>query len=604
MSRLPNKIIHETNLKEPFMPYTDSEDNSMYDIISHTEGDANCGYKKKKGNDQIWMEDPSNLFKDSSLMPNEKMTHNQRFNTITRLIVLIFIIMFALKYKHSVNFLCLALIIIFILYFTTSKEYYQMDSVRNLKYPLLNQTKKSSVKMSVAPVIAPPIADKDVWSLPSYRNSAINYNNAQYDITDQFATIPEKTDPYPVYDPRLSTYTGFDLERWGEAPKVAPVRREVIVQSENPYEPGYVDPSENPQNNFDMSPYSTAGIAKQGLDLAGNFNVPVIESFGNVSNRNNRINRMRRFSAETPIANVAPNTDNTNNAPLPSISVAPKATPISQVAPTNPPRRREQFIDSNFATIPESSEEDYLPDQNLLIPKTITSIYGKNVVTQKERMKYMTSIGPGENYYSDVAQPINANMGISYNPEQAPMVLDQVVTPIGHVQPLFHSIDPQLVRERGLSKERMETMPRRTKWSAKYSGFDAADGTVNFEDIYDPRFNGYGDPYRSYSDVNLGQVQYYYSDIDAYRDPNFGGRSKIDFLEYTNPMGKTIPEYDRKVGVNDIKKDVENQWHADTIYQREDLMTKLMSKRNSELWQLRQMPLRKNQNASHSSAAF
>jgi hypothetical protein len=195
-----------------------------------------------------------------------------------------------------------------------------------------------------------------------------------------------------------------------------------------------------------------------------------------------------------------------------------------------------------------------------------------------------------------MAYPINSNIGISYTPDIPPRVLDQVATPYG-TYPLFHRIDPELIRDQNIPPERLEEMPRRTAWSAKYSDFDAAPGTVNFEDIYDPRFNGYGDEYRSYGDVNLGQVQYYYSDVDAYRYPNFGIRSKVDHIDYVDPMGRVLPEYDRKVGLDDIKSTVHDQYNADALYFREGLQERLMRKRNRELIQLREMPQRKDAHA-------
>jgi hypothetical protein len=260
---------------------------------------------------------------------------------------------------------------------------------------------------------------------------------------------------------------------------------------------------------------------------------------------------------------------------------------------------RDQQLKSRAVGMYET-DPNKLPPANLLIPKTPHSIYGPGMTTVAERTKYMQNVQPNLYSYSDTAEPINANMGISYNPDIPPRVVDQVAMN-GGSWPLFHRIDPQLVREGGIPKGRLEELPRRTEWSAKYDTYDAVDGSINFEDIYDPRFTGYGDEYRSYVDVNLGQVQYYYSDIDAYRDPNFGTRSKVDFIDFVDPMGRVKPEYSRNVGLNDVKETVNNQYDADSIYHREDLMERLMIKRNQELWQLRAAPLRKDSHSHFSS---
>jgi hypothetical protein len=166
--------------------------------------------------------------------------------------------------------------------------------------------------------------------------------------------------------------------------------------------------------------------------------------------------------------------------------------------------------------------------------------------------------------------------------------------------PLVTRIDPQLIREDGTDGQK-SSQPERTDWSAQYSNWKPAPGTINFEDIYDPRFTSYGDPYRSYSDVNLGQVNYYYSDIDSYRQPNFISRSKVDFVEYKTPQGEVWPEYYRDASLDDVRDTVENQYEADSLFHRQDMMSSLMSKSNRINYQMRFAPLSK---AAHSNMTY
>lgn len=119
------------------------------------------------------------------------------------------------------------------------------------------------------------------------------------------------------------------------------------------------------------------------------------------------------------------------------------------------------------------------------------------------------------------------------------------------------------------------------------------------ENTYDPRFSGYGDLTRSYSNQNLGQVNYYYSDINSHRNPVFFTSSKINHLNFTDPMGKTTPYYVRTASLDDVKGAVESDWFAKTSEFREDLMSLQMRKRNSEMLQLRISPL---QRAAHTSS--
>lgn len=266
-------------------------------------------------------------------------------------------------------------------------------------------------------------------------------------------------------------------------------------------------------------------------------------------------------------------------------SIQPTTTPISQVT-------REQYS----APLP-----GYKTD--LLFPRTFQTIHGPSNQVEREREKYLTRYGEDQYSSNTTSQPINSNLGISYAPSFPPRVLDQVQLGGTSNVPLFHRVDPQFIRDHNISANRLGELPRRTDWSAKYSDLEAASNDVNMENITDPRFNGYGDKYRSFVDVNAGNVQYYYTDIDnVYRNPMFDStRSRVDFINYTNPMGAVIPEYSRKVGVSDIRSQVENQFASDTEYFRQDIMEKQMRKRNSEMWQLRAAPISKSANSHFSS---
>lgn len=69
-------------------------------------------------NVKIWIQDPSILFTDLVFFPTADMNREQKFNALTRLAIIIAIIMYAMDYKHWLNFLLISVIIILILYFT------------------------------------------------------------------------------------------------------------------------------------------------------------------------------------------------------------------------------------------------------------------------------------------------------------------------------------------------------------------------------------------------------------------------------------------------------------------------------------------------------
>jgi hypothetical protein len=251
--------------------------------------------------------------------------------------------------------------------------------------------------------------------------------------------------------------------------------------------------------------------------------------------------------------------------------------------------------------VPPGIDVQTTPITDQLLEPTPSYVLTDQYFDQPNARLFLQDIQPKLYSYVIDPEPINSNVGISYSPQNPPKVLSQLAdTSIQKSYPLISRVDPQLVRKNGTNGQ-MDQNPVRTNWSEEYSNFQAPAGTINFEDIYDPRFTSYGDPYRSYTDINLGQVQYYYSDVDAYRRPNFITRSNVDFIEYTDPMGRVKPYYNQTASLDDVRAQVENERTADELFFRQDLMSSQMSKRNSELWQLRSAPLRKS---AHSNMSF
>ena len=114
------------------------------------------------------------------------------------------------------------------------------------------------------------------------------------------------------------------------------------------------------------------------------------------------------------------------------------------------------------------------------------------------------------------------------------------------------------------------------------------------ESIYDPRWRNYGDPSRAYSDMNLGNVDYYYQDIDPYYKPNFIIRSKIDHVDFIDPMDRTLPEYYPNYSLEDMKQIAEDAYMRDTLFHREDMMVQLSKKMLQRQWQTRYAPIRRD----------
>lgn len=65
--------------------------------------------------DIFWAEDPCVLFQNFTIFPTAQMSREQKLNTISRLVIVISIVMFAFGYQNWLNFILAAFLIIFLI---------------------------------------------------------------------------------------------------------------------------------------------------------------------------------------------------------------------------------------------------------------------------------------------------------------------------------------------------------------------------------------------------------------------------------------------------------------------------------------------------------
>jgi hypothetical protein len=102
-----------------------------------------------------------------------------------------------------------------------------------------------------------------------------------------------------------------------------------------------------------------------------------------------------------------------------------------------------------------------------------------------------------------------------------------------------------------------------------------------------PTLDGYGKYYKSYSDINAGQISYYVDKQreDAFYEPLFFTPQTSVSTVYQDPMGSLKPQYNR---IRPNKCDSDNvddgtlSWIKDSQYHREDLLALKMRKHNQE----------------------
>jgi len=109
---------------------------------------------------------------------------------------------------------------------------------------------------------------------------------------------------------------------------------------------------------------------------------------------------------------------------------------------------------------------------------------------------------------------------------------------------------------------------------------------VRLKDLYTTEYlNGYGKNYKTYSDINTGQIQYY---IDSdmmlpFDNPIFAVDSQVVKSVFKDPMGGMICQFDRYPYTMNNQAYSEYQVDRDQMAYREDLLARGL--RRSTSWQ-------------------
>jgi hypothetical protein len=183
-------------------------------------------------------------------------------------------------------------------------------------------------------------------------------------------------------------------------------------------------------------------------------------------------------------------------------------------------------------------------------------------LTEYNKRLFTQNVQPGVQYRSDVVEAVNSNIGISFQQQFNPRTYEEKG---GNLEVVDH--DPNFAPSHAEIIEPLEE-PRA-------------------DNVYDPRFYGYGTSYRNYVDSVTGQPRFPYDDINAARMPNYIVRSKIDTHQFSDVYG---PIQNSGMGLNEIRQRAQDAFYEDTTHFRNDITTRLMRKRNAEMWQEKMYP--------------
>lgn len=476
-------------------------------------------------NNKFWMYDVTQLFKSSDLLPNPKESLEAKLNSITRLTIFICAIISIYKPVIAITTLITVTVIT-----TAIFSIYKKPLTENFQEIQDYNNKDSSTVSELDD------QSNNYMSLLEFMNeykTEIGYPSNSFKYKKGFSTTQKRfcndevsLDYGSDYVSINQSLAGSPLMKTTTPPIIVAPSHDLSVWKENDF---VIHSNINKETNFD---YLRAGYN------GGFLPTKCSTCFTICNEKCKKIKNPKVFEII-----------NSSTKMLPDLIRKLRKSNSSENDIQNMLDSRESIFKTNqLNETNKLKKTEYIKSKNS--PRT------DNIITQ--------TIQPGVYQKSHVAEPIQSNIGISYTQEFVPTEINSTVDKIKYTQqnPDNLIITPTLVKE-------------------------VIDQSV--ENIYDPRFNGYGTSYRSYVDKLTGRPQFYYDDIDSITMPNYITRSNVDTFPWANTYGPDkIMNSDTN---NEYRQLANNAFHDSSIQFRTELQERLMRKRNAELWQRRVAPI-------------
>lgn len=455
---------------------------------------------------EFWLENPKNLYKNFKLVPTSSMTLEENLNCLTRVVIIIFIILYLLDYKYSIIFLLVLLLIIIIFYYNKRKQMTTIEAYNHKDY--LEYVKQSEQRKIKSLDYPKKHFNKDPYSgsfySPENQDLQILEPNQLFQSANQklAGSANPKTRIAPVSVPPI-----YEWNYWKQNDFQIPQKLNTRT-AQDFYQSGYYVNDEDD----DYKPKNDTSEIKE--DFVGN------EYYNQ--------NQESYYGYKQPS----------------------KDSGLVDKTPYYNPENLEYDLPTNYYPFEgqESQEMKNLNDQ-----------------------LFTSTIEPGVYYKTNIIEPINYMEGISFDQQIPPRDMRKVRGKNGQKNyKLYTAIDPTI---QSLEPEPVPKNPY-----------------ISTADVYDPRSNGYGPNDRQYIETLTGQPRFFYDDVDVIRQPNYLNRSKIDFIESVDTYGPMKPGPEIYENNKNARQTAESAFRDDTLSHREEMMTRLMRKRNAELWQMRLAP--------------
>lgn len=530
-------------------------------------------------NEQIWLNDIKILFNPNyynlnKIIPTDDMKIENQINCITRIIFIVFIILFisnlymfnnnttqkGIKYIiNSFIFLLISLVLIIFIY-NYYKRMYTTENYMSYKKNSLNSLDKSKS------TYAKPIYDTKKRVFCDFYNE-IN-PGPNFISKNKQLTGP----PHPrTFTKPVIVKPAYDLNSWRDNNNI--VFSQINKQTNEDLYYSGVEPATccGDLENAYLIPDSDYNTNMNSVELP-NYIIKqdIIEDFcmGNQCRQNSDSK-----NKNDKIYN--PETFKLTNTKIPE-QITHKYGDIIDTLKSEIDIDMETKNIENYPDYPGGVNRQcgYNPTQ--VHKSNLPSNYPASNCEQSSNMSnynknlFTNIIQPGVYYNSDVIEPINSNIGISFNQQFQPTTCQ--INRDGSF--LYKAHDPSMVNVVNPNSK------------------DDIINEISNDNIYDPRLTGYGTSYRTYNHDITGQTRFMYDDIDAIRMPNYITRSNIDFLPYADSYGplKAGEEFGNTHNSN-IRTLAQDSWLRNSLQFRDDLTVLRSRKQMAREWQQKIAPI-------------
>lgn len=540
-------------------------------------------------NERFWLEDPKYLFTKLKIIPKDNMTLETQMNSLSRLVIFIFLILYLLQYKQAVLFLLLSLFFIIILYYLqkskmTTRENF-LDDMRTVK----KQVYKDPIVNNVNNINTPKNLDY-IYKTEKLYNDFVNQD--RYAINKFPSYYNQQIEKEFIIEPDQSFVSSNQNLVGGANPKTK--IRPVVAPPSHDWEHwranDFVFP--NAMNERSVQDYYSSGYyVDESIQCPKKKDRLMVQTKENytvpkpVNTRKENIKENYNFNNSSRSNNYFPisGSQDANEPPSPKSCKTCKGGPYDLQPSSEKLFKMENgdfkkfdknsSFDIDNKRSPGDIDDACGYDQSNLyydLPSNYssTNCQRRNDLKELNGQVFTSTVVPSVYYKNQIIEPISSNIGISFTQQIPP----RKISYDKDGNKIYTAMDPRLY-----SPDLNDPVEEDFNVTSNY-------------DVTDPRTNGYGTSYRSYIDKLTGQPRFYYDDVESVRRPNYIIRSDVDFLKTADSYGPIKDDNDEIDVAENMRKNAEYAYLDNTIDFRNDMMVRLMRKRNAELWQVRMAP--------------